>query len=37
MNYIAQNQELERIETYLKNLSNYLKEDYEKRDKYFFG
>lgn len=36
MNYIAQNKELEKAETYLKNLSNYLKEDYEKRGKYFF-
>lgn len=37
MNYIAQNQELERVEAHLKNLSNYLKEDYEKRGKYFFS
>lgn len=36
MNYIAQNQELERVEAYLKNLSNHLKEDYEERGKYFF-
>ena len=36
MNYIAQNKELEQAETYLKNLSNQLKEDYEERGKYFF-
>lgn len=36
MNYIVQNQELEKAETYLKNLSNHLKEDYEERGKYFF-
>lgn len=36
MNYIAQNEELERAETYLENLSNHLKEDYEERGKYFF-
>ena len=36
MNYIAQNKELEHAETYLKNLSNQLKEDYEERGKYFF-
>ena len=36
MDYIAQNKELERAETYLKNLSNHLKEDYEERGKYFF-
>lgn len=36
MNYIAQNKELEHAETYLKNLSNHLKEDYEERGKYFF-
>lgn len=36
MNYIAQNQELERVEAYLKNLSNHLKETYEERGKYFF-
>ena len=34
MNYIAQNKELEHAETYLKNLSNHLKEDYEERGKY---
>ena len=36
MNYIAKNQELEKAETYLKNLSDYLKETYEERGKYFF-
>lgn len=36
MDYIAKNQELEKVETYLKNLSNHLKEDYEERGKYFF-
>lgn len=36
MDYIAKNQELEQAETYLKNLSNHLKEDYEERGKYFF-
>lgn len=36
MNYIAQNEELERAETYLKSLSDYLKETYEERGKYFF-
>lgn len=36
MNYIAQNQELELAETYLKNLSKHLKETYEERGKYFF-
>lgn len=36
MNYIAQNKELEQAETYLKNLSNHLKEVYEERGKYFF-
>ena len=36
MDYIANNQELEQAETYLKNLSNHLKEDYEERVKYFF-
>ena len=36
MNYIVQNEELERVETYLKNLSNHLKEVYEERGKYFF-
>ena len=36
MNYIAQNEELERAETYLKNLSNHLKETYEERGKYLF-
>lgn len=36
MNYIAQNEELEQAETYLKNLSNHLKETYEERGKYFF-
>ena len=35
-NYIAQNKELENAETYLKNLSNHLKETYEERGKYFF-
>lgn len=33
MNYIAKNQELEKAETYLKNLSDYLKETYEERGK----
>ncbi len=36
MNYIVKNQELERAESYLKNLSDYLKETYEERGKYFF-
>lgn len=36
MDYIAKNQELEKVETYLKNLSNHLKEVYEERGKYFF-
>lgn len=36
MDYIAKNQELEQAETYLKNLSNHLKETYEERGKYFF-
>ena len=36
MDYIAKNQELEKVETYLKNLSDYLKETYEERGKYFF-
>ena len=36
MDYIAKNQELEKAETYLKNLSDYLKETYEERGKYFF-
>ncbi len=36
MNYIVKNQELERAESYLKNLSDYLKEFYEERGKYFF-
>ena len=36
MNYIVKNQELERAESYLKNLSNHLKEVYEERGKYFF-
>lgn len=36
MDYIAKNQELEQVETYLENLSNHLKEDYEERGKYFF-
>ena len=36
MDYIAKNQELEEVETYLKNLSNHLKEVYEERGKYFF-
>ena len=36
MNYIVKNQELERAESYFKNLSDYLKETYEERDKYFF-
>lgn len=36
MNYIVKNQELERAESYLKNLSNHLKETYEERGKYFF-
>ena len=36
MDYIAKNEELEQIETYLKNLSNHLKETYEERGKYFF-
>ena len=31
MNYIVKNQELERAESYLKNLSNHLKETYEER------
>lgn len=35
-NYIAQNKELENAETYLKTLSNHLKEVYEERGKYFF-
>ena len=37
MNYIVKNQELERAESYLKNLSNHLKETYEERGKYLFG
>ena len=36
MNYIVKNQELERAESYLKNLSNHLKETYEERGKYLF-
>jgi hypothetical protein len=36
MDYIAKNEELEQAETYLKNLSNHLKETYEERGKYFF-
>lgn len=36
MNYIVKNQELERAESYFKNLSDYLKEIYEERGKYFF-
>lgn len=36
MDYIAKNQELEKVETYLKNLSDYLKETYEERGKYIF-
>ncbi len=36
MNYIVKNQELEKAENYLKNLSNHLKETYEERDKYLF-
>lgn len=36
MNYIVKNQELERAESYFKNLSDYLKETYEERGKYFF-
>lgn len=36
MDYIAKNQELEEAETYLKNLSDYLKETYEERGKYLF-
>ena len=36
MNYIVKNQELERAESYLKNLSNHLKEIYEERGKYLF-
>lgn len=36
MDYIAKNEELEQVETYLKNLSNHLKETYEERGKYFF-
>ena len=36
MDYIAKNQELEQVETYLENLSNHLKETYEERGKYFF-
>lgn len=35
-NYIAQNKELENAETYLKILSNHLKEVYEEKGKYFF-
>lgn len=35
-NYIAQNKELENAETYLKTLSNHLKEVYEEKGKYFF-
>ena len=36
MDYIAKNEELEQVKTYLKNLSNHLKETYEERGKYFF-
>ena len=36
MNYIIKNQELERVESYFKNLSNHLKETYEERGKYLF-
>ena len=36
MDYITKNEELEQAETYLKNLSNHLKETYEERGKYFF-
>lgn len=36
MNYIVKNQELEKAENYLKNLSNHLKETYEERGKYLF-
>ena len=36
MDYITKNEELEQTETYLKNLSNHLKEVYEERGKYFF-
>lgn len=36
MNYIVKNQELESAESYLKNLSDYLKETYEERGKYLF-
>lgn len=36
MNYIVKNQELERAESYLKNLSNHLKETYKERGKYLF-
>ena len=36
MNYIVKNQELERAESYLKNLNNHLKETYEERGKYLF-
>lgn len=36
MDYIAKNEELEHAKTYLKNLSNHLKETYEERGKYFF-
>ena len=36
MNYIVKNQELVEAEAYLKNLSNYLKKDYEERGKYLF-
>ena len=35
-NHITQNKELEQAKTYLKNLSDYLKETYEERGKYFF-